>query len=213
MSRPANHPTDVLLATARWLKCVEKLSVRALRRCHKRTATDRVAAVCRLVHAKARQRTHDARTHGVIAESASGSEARRPARTRRSPKAPTQRAQSTLHTARLQQPARATRNVGAPHRAVSSQSGPRDAVIAALNAQAKRAHEDRLQQIAEEQRQLRERLDGIERKVAVHTATPVTPAAPKPAPTAHRAGMLTVLVRRCVACARVLLQRLSRARP
>lgn len=212
MSRLPNVPITILLATARWLMCVDKLTVNTLRLVHKRTATDRIAAVCRFVKAEARQRTRDAVAHGVIAERPSRSAARRTAQMRPTAEAPVHRARS-VRAMREPQQAPAPRNADAPHRAMPPQHGPRAAVIAALNAQPNRAHEDRLRQIAEQHRQLRERLEGIERKVAVRTATPVTPAAPQRAPTVSRAGKLIGLVRRCAARARTLLRRLPRARP
>jgi len=212
MSRLPNVPITILLATARWLMCVDKLTVKTLRFVHKRTATDRIAAVCRLVKAEARQRTRDAVAHGVIAERLSRPAARRTARPRPTAEAPAQRARSPRQTMRAHQPAPAPRNAGAPHRAMPPQHGPRDAVIAALNAQARRADVDRLQQIATEQRQLHARLDGVERVIAARAATP-PPAAVPPAPAVAPDGVLTALVLRWSARIHVILQRLWRAPP
>ncbi len=212
MSRPPNIPTTVLLATARWLKCVAKLSVRALRLCHNRTATDRIAAVCRFVKDEARQRVQDAVAHGVIAERPARSAARRPARPRPTAQAPAQRARSPRHTMRAQRPAPAPRNAGAPHRAVPSPSGPRDAVIAALSAQAKVAHEERLKQIAEEQRRLRERIDGMQRQIAASTPSPIMQPVPT-APMVTTRAVLPALVRRGIAHARSVLRFIWGTRP
>ncbi len=212
MSRLPNVPITILLATARWLMCVDKLSVSALRLVHKRTATDRIAAVCRLVKAEARQRTQDAVAHGVIAARPSRSVARQPARPRPTAEAPEHRARSARQSLRAQHPTPAPRNAGAPHRAMLPQHGPRDAVIAALNAQARSAHIDRLQQIATEQRHLHARIDGVERLIAERATTP-THSTVTPAPAVAPDGVLTSLVRRWSARMHVLLQRLWRARP
>ncbi len=210
MSRQPNVPTTVLLATARWLSCVDKLTVSALRLCHKRTATDRVAAVCRFVKQEARQRTQDARAHGVIAARDTGPATRRTTRATRTMQPPTPRAPSAPHTTRVHHPAPATRNVGIPSRAVPSPYGPRDAVSAALSAQAKREDEVRLQRIAAEQRQLRERLDGVERRIAAQPITPVSVTVPT-SPTAVRYGGPKVLVRQCIARVEALVQQLWRS--
>ena len=205
MSRLPNVPITILLATARWLMCVDKLTVSALRLAHKRTATDRIAAVCRLVKAEARQRTQDAVAHGVIAERPSRSAARRPVCPRPTAEAPAARARSPRHTMRAQQPASAPRNAHAPHRAVPSAYGPRDAVIAALSAQARVAHAERLKEIADEQRLLRERIAGVERQIAASLPSPITPTAfTAPSVTARLA--LPSLVRRSIARARSVLR-------
>ncbi len=210
MSRPPNVPTTVLLATARWLKCLDKLTVSALRLCHKRTATDRVAAVCRFVKQEARLRTQDARAHGVIVTLATGPATRRATRTPHKMQTPTPRATCAPRTTRVQGPTPATRDAGVPRRAVPSPHGPRDAVIAALSAQAKREQEERLQRIAAEQRQLRERLDGVERKIAAQPNTPAITKVP-PAPPVVLGGVLKLLVRRCVARGHALARRVWRS--
>lgn len=205
MSRLPNVPITILLATARWLMCVDKLTVSALRLVHKRTATDRIAAVCRLVKAEARQRAQDAVAHGVIAERPSRSAARRPARPRPTAEAPAHRARSPRHTMRAQQPAPSPRNAGAPRRAEPSPYGPRDAVIAALSAQARVAHAERLQQIADEQRRLRERIDGVERQIATAAPSPITPTA-STAPSVTSWLAMPSLLRRSIARARSALR-------
>jgi hypothetical protein len=212
MSRLPNVPITILLATARWLLCVDKLTVKTLRIVHKRTATDRIAAVCRFVKEEARQRARDAVAHGVIAERPSPSAARRPAPVRPTSEAPAHRARSPRQAVRAPQSGPAARNAGAPHRAMPPQHGPRDAVIAALKAQARQAHVDRLQQIATEQRQLHARVDGIERLITACATTP-TPATVPAAPAVAPDGALISLVRRWRARVHVLLQRLWRAHP
>lgn len=205
MSRQPNVPTTVLLATARWLSCVDKLTVSALRLCHKRTATDRVAAVCRFVKQEARQRAQDACAHGVIVARATGPATRRTTRATRAMQPPTPRAPSAPHTTLVQHPVRAPRNVGIPRRAVPSPHGPRDAIIAALGAQAKREHEAQLQRIAADQLQLRERLDGVERRIAAQPTTPATTAVPHTPPMVLSAVM-KLLVRQFIERGHALVQ-------
>jgi hypothetical protein len=210
MSRPPNVPTKVLLATARWLKCLDKLTVISLRLCHKRTATDRIATVCRFVHHEARQRTEDARAHGVSVAHATGPATRRATRAPHTVRATTPRAASAPHTTRVQHSALASLNVGVPRGAVTSPQGPRDAIIAALGSQATREHEAQLQRIAADQRQLRARLDGVERRIAAQPATPSTTTVPHTPPMVLSA-VIKVLVRRCVERGQALVDRLWRS--
>ena len=54
MARKPIHMMEELLATARRLHAMRKLTVKSLKREHRRTSTDRLGAACRIVKAEAR---------------------------------------------------------------------------------------------------------------------------------------------------------------
>lgn len=212
MSRPPNHQDPELLATARWLISFEKLSVRALRRCYRNAATDRIAAVCRLVKAEARQRVQDARALGIVADFASGA-TKRTAPMHRTPSQPTRRARSTPMRPHVQPPSIGQHTLRLDQLAMHRPQGPRGAVIAALKDQQLRAQAQELHRIAAMFRVLDQRLEGLARQVAVVvSAQTVAPLPPSTTPrtirtriisglqlcTTHLGGLLRTLIHRCV---------------
>lgn len=213
MSRPPNHQDPELLATARWLLSFEKLSVRALRRCYRNAATDRIAAVCRLVKGEARQRVQDARALGIVADVAAGATTRRRAPMRRTPSQPTRRARSSPMRPHVQPPGTGQHTLRLDQRAMHPPHGPRGAVIAALKDQQMRVQARELHHIAAMFSVLDQRLEGLARQVAVVvSAQTVAPLPPSMTPrtirtriisglrqcTTHLGGLLRALIHRRV---------------
>ncbi len=210
MSRPPNHQNPELLATARWLLSFEKLSVRALRRCYRNAATDRIAAVCRLVKAEARQRVQDARALGIVADVAAGATTRPTPPRRRMPSQPTRRARSTPMHPRVQPLGNVQHTLRLDPRAMHQPHGPRGALIAALKDQQLRVQERELHSIAATITALDERLEGLARQVANFvSARTVAPLPPSVTPRTTRARIISGM-RQCAAHLGGLLRTLIR---
>ena len=199
MSRPPNHQDPELLATARWLLSFEKLSVRALRRCYRNAATDRIAAVCRLVKAEARQRVQEARALGIVADDTAGATKRLTAPMRRMPSQPTRRARSTPIRPHVPPSGKVQPTRLLDQRAMRQPHGPRGAVIAALKDQQLRVQERERHRIVTMLCALDQRLEGLARQVAVVvSAQTVAPSPPSMTPPTTGTRIINGM-RRCAA--------------
>ena len=197
MSRPPNHTTPALLATARWLQSFEKLSARTMRQCYRHAATDLIAAACRMVKAEARQRREEARAHGIVVEPV---EARAGARKRRATDTPPQQAHrmhaSTMHPRRAAMDVGVRRALDPTRRIDTHQHSPRAAVVAALKAQSeRREHDRRLDAVAAALPTLSDRLSALEQHVAARATTAPMVVAPPTPPAAPTVTTLTRVLR------------------